>query len=189
MMKTLTMPPSEENLRILSPPSDSKSTNIQEILGINNESGNASNTNAVSRWAGFKNEIYSVYRKNASEFSGEWMLVDVWSFKLQRLQSVILERERQSNFTGCQVLKWFKTTRHVIQVLSRGFCYLRLAVFKKTELWFAEHLIRSKICYMKTCLQTKTHKLWVNLRDISWNSSCDIFNEAFPLHWNVISNV
>lgn len=49
MMKTLTMPPSEENLRILSPPSDSKSTNIQEILGINNESGNASNTNAVSR--------------------------------------------------------------------------------------------------------------------------------------------
>lgn len=46
MMKTLTMPPSsDESLRILSPKNEIKSTDIQEILSINNESENA-NTNA-----------------------------------------------------------------------------------------------------------------------------------------------
>ncbi|CRL06608.1 CLUMA_CG019505, isoform A [Clunio marinus] len=46
MMKTLTMPPaSDESLRLLSPQNEIKSTNIQEILSINNnENGNVSNT-------------------------------------------------------------------------------------------------------------------------------------------------
>lgn len=47
MMKTLTMSPSaDESLRILSPQIEIKSTQIQEILSINNENGNVGNTNA-----------------------------------------------------------------------------------------------------------------------------------------------
>lgn len=54
MMKTLTMSPSaDESLRMLSPQDEIKSTQIQEILSINNENGNVSSTNASadSRWA------------------------------------------------------------------------------------------------------------------------------------------
>lgn len=52
-MKTLTMSPtSDESLRMLSSSTDSKSTKIQEILGLNDESGNIGNTNtSESRWA------------------------------------------------------------------------------------------------------------------------------------------
>jgi hypothetical protein len=53
MMKTLNMTPvTDESLRMLSPQNEiNKSTKIQQILGLNEESGNASNTNAsaVSR--------------------------------------------------------------------------------------------------------------------------------------------
>lgn len=47
-MKTLTMPPSsDENLRILPTENKIKSTDIQEILSINNENDNR-NTNSSS---------------------------------------------------------------------------------------------------------------------------------------------